>query len=362
MKLTIEKTALVALLSKLTGAVERRNTIPVLSHVALYAGKDMLTGRATNLDIEVSASVPVTTYQEGSTTVPATLLATVASKMPNGALITLELKKDVMHVSAGKTKFDLPTLPISQFPEIASEEYANTLTIPSYELHRVFDLTSKSQSTEETKYYLNGTYLHHIDGRMRGVSTDGHRLSRIDGPQVPEFAGVIVPAKACAEVMKLLDAGDVVISVSDTKIRFDTGSTVLTSKVVDGTFPAYERAIPTDNPNHVLADAGLIKAASDRVAAIADSRTNGVRVQVFGNAMRMSVQTSAGTASEDEVEVQHDGADIDTGFNSKYLAEVLTNCKGQEVRLEFGDKAVAPLVIRPVDDTDALYVVMAMRI
>jgi len=361
MKLTIEKSHLTALLSKLIGAVEKRNTIPVLSHVALYADNDTLTGRATNLDIEVSTDVPATIDAAGSTTVPASLLFTVANKMPNGALITMELKSGAMHVSAGKTKFDLPTMPIEDFPEIASTEYTAEFTIPAFELHRVIDLTSKSQSNEETRYYLNGTYLHHNKGRMRGVSTDGHRLAQIDGPEVAEFPGVIIPSKTCSEVIKLLDAGDVTIAISDTKIRFTTGKTVFVSKVIDGTFPAYERVIPANNGNHVVADAGLIKAASDRVAAIADNRTNGVRVQVSDGAMRLSVQTSAGTASEDEVEVDHDGAAIDTGFNSKYLAEVLTNCKGQDVRLEFGTSS-DPVIIRPMDDDGAVYVVMGMRV
>ncbi len=361
MKLTIEKSHLVAMLSKLTGAVEKRNTIPVLSNVAMYADADNLTGRATNLDIEVSTSAAASIMAPGATTVPAGLMATVANKMPNGSLIMMELKKDVMHVSVGKTKFDLPTLPIEDFPNFASTEYASELTIPAFELHRVLDLTSNSQLREETRYYLQGTYLHHHAGRMRGVSTDGHRLAQIDGPEVPEFAGVIIPSRTCSEVIKLLDAGDVTMEISETKIKFTTGNTVFVSKVIDGTFPAYERVIPAGNRNHVIADAGLIKAASDRVAAIADKRTNGVRVQVSGGAMRMSVHTSAGTASEDEVEVQHDGAAIDTGFNSKYLAEVLTNCKGQDVRFEFGKFSDA-VIIRPMDDDGALYVLIPMRV
>jgi len=266
-----------------------------------------------------------------------------------------------MHVSVGKTKFDLPTMPVDDFPAIANAEYASEFTIPAFELHRVLDLTIKSQSTDDIRYYLNGTYLHHIEGRMRGVSTDGHRLARIDGPEVPEFPGVIVPNRTCVEVIKLLDAGDVTIGISEAKIRFQIGSTVFVSKVVDGTFPDYTRVIPS-NSNYVTADAGLIKAASDRVAAIADSKTNGVRVQVSDGAMRLSVHSVAGTASEDEVEVQHDGPAIDAGFNSKYLAELLTNCKGQDVRLEFGAAIMDPIVIRPMDDNGALYVVVAMRV
>lgn len=360
MKLTIEKNNLTALLAKLGGAVEKRNTIPVLAHVALYAEGDTLTGRTTNLDIEVAASVPATIETPGAITVPSALLAGVAGKMPNGALLTASVKGDKFHLSAGKSKFDMPTLPIEDFPEMASAKFDAEFTMPAFELHRVFDLTVKSMSTEETRYYLNGTYLHRHDGKLRGVSTDGHRLAQIDGPAVPDFPSVIVPAKTVAEVLKLLDAGDAVVSVSDTKIRFEVGSAVVVSKVIDGTFPDYTRVIPEGNAIHVVADAAAIKAALDRVTTVSDNRTNGIKLNMADNEMRLSVQSANGSAAEDIVEVQYDDKPFEIGFNGKYLADMLTNCKGQEIRFEMGKDQ--PALVRPMDDDGALYVVMPMRL
>ena len=360
MKLTIEKNNLTALLAKLGGAVEKRNTIPVLAHVALYADGETLTGRTTNLDIEVAASVQATIEKPGSITVPAALLASVAGKMPSGALLTATVKGDKFQLSAGKSKFDMPTLPIEDFPEMASAQYDAEFTVPAFELHRVFDLTVKSMSTEETRYYLNGTYLHRHEGKLRGVSTDGHRLAQIDGPAVPDIPSVIVPAKTVAEVLKLLDAGDAVVSVSDTKIRFEVGSAVIVSRVIDGTFPDYTRVIPNGNSIHVVAAAADIKAAADRVATVADNRSNVVKMHIANDEMRLSVHAANGSTAEDVVEVQYDGAPFEIGFNGKYLADMLMNCKGQEIRFEMGKDQ--PALVRPMDDDGALYVVMPLRI
>lgn len=361
MKLQIEKTALVGLLAKLTGAVEKRNTIPVLAHVALYADGDTLTGRATNLDIEVSASVPATVLQPGSLTAPASMLAALASKFANGALISIDETKSGLKLSAGKTKFELPTLPIDDFPVMASAEYDAEFTMPAFELHRVLDLTAKCQSTEETRYYLNGTYLHRFDGRLRGVSTDGHRLAQIDGPSVPEFPAVILPTKTCQEILKLLDAGDVSVSFSATKARFEVGGAVVVSKVVDGTFPDYTRVVPSDAGEVVVADAASIKAAVDRVATVADNRTNGVKLNIADGEMRLSVETTSGSSGEDAVEVEYQGKPLEIGFNGKYLSDVLNNCKGQDIAISLKGGS-DPAVIRPVDDAGALYVLMPMRV
>jgi len=361
MKLEIELPALKTLVNKLIGAVERKNTIPSLANIALITDGDILTGKATDLDIEVTATAPATIAQQGSTTVSAAMLSAIVAKMPAGALVSLTLADHVLTVKAGKSRYELQTLPIEDFPRMASSEYQHSFTMQSHDLARLFNLSKGAMSPDEMRYYLNGVYFHPIEDGICAVATDGHRLYKVTTPAQNVFPGVIVPRKTVAELVKTLDIGDVVVSVSATKIKFDMGDVTIVSKVVDGTFPDYTRVIPTANNNHITANAGDMKAAADRVATVADDRARAVKIEVADGVARLTTRGTGANLAEDEVSVTYSGKPLALGFNSKYLAEVLSQCGGQDVTLECGNGIESPVIIRPGDDKNAMYVVMGMR-
>lgn len=361
MQLNIELPALKTLVNKLIGAVEKRNTIPSLANIALITSGDALTGKATDLDIEVTATAPAIIVKQGSTTVSAAMLSAIVAKMPAGALVSLTLDDHVLTIKAGKSRYELQTLPIEDFPRMASSEYQHSFTMQSHDLARLFNLSKGAMSTEETRYYLNGVYFHPTpDNDICAVSTDGHRLYKVTTPSHVDFPGVIVPRKTLVELVKTLDIGEVVISVSDTKIKFDMGATVLVSKVIDGTFPDYTRVIPANNDNHITASATEMKQAADRVATVADDRARAVKIEVKDGIARLTTRGAGANLAEDEVAVSYSGPALEWSVNSKYFAEILAQCSGQDVTIECGTSD-APIIIRPCDDIGAVYIVMLMR-
>lgn len=362
MQLNIELPALKTLVTKLIGAVEKRNTIPSLANIALIADGDILTGKATDLDIEVTADAPAIITQPGSTTVSAAMIKGIVDKMPAGALVSLILDDNGdLIVKAGKSRYVLQTLPIEDFPVIASSEYQHSFNMQSHELARLFNLSKGAMSTEETRFYLQGVYLHPTkDFDLCGASTDGHRLYKVTTPAHVDFPGVIVPRKTVMELVKVLDIGDVTVSVSETKIKFDMGATVIVSKVIDGTFPDYTRAIPANNHNHVTGSAAEMKQAADRVATVADDRARAVKIDVANGVAKLTTRGAGANLAEDEVAVTYSGPALSWGVNSKYFAEILGQCSGQDVTLECGTSD-APIIVRPCDDQNAMYIVMPMR-
>ncbi|MEO1460152.1 MAG: DNA polymerase III subunit beta, partial [Pseudomonadota bacterium] len=279
MRVSIERTQLLKAMSRAQGVVERKNTIPILANVLVEAEGGEVSLRATDLDIEVIERLPAMVEVAGATTVNAQLLHDIVRKLPEGAQVSLALDSQTarLTVTAGRAKFVLATLPREDFPMMATSEYQVSYAAPAPMLRRLFDKSKFAVSTEETRYYLNGVFLHVAEEEgercLRAVATDGHRLARIDAPLpsgAAESAGVIVPRKTVGELRKLLDddEADVAVSVSETKIRFAVGALVLTSKVIDGAFPDYTRVIPTGNTKRLEVDASEFAHAVDRVATV----------------------------------------------------------------------------------------------
>ena len=288
MKISIERAVLLRAVSQAQSVVERRNTIPILANVLIEAEGDQVSFRATDLDIEVVDKVNATVERAGSTTVNAVTLHEIVRKLPDGALVNLadDGATGRLTVEAGRSNFALATLPKEDFPQMASSEYAANFAAPAPVLRRLFDKSKFAISTEETRYYLNGVYMHVADGDggkvLRCVATDGHRLARIDAdlPAGAEgMAGVIVPRKTVNELRKLLDDDEasIAVSVSETKVRFATPEITLTSKVIDGTFPDYGRVIPTGNTRRMEVDAADFARAVDRVATVSSERSRAVK-------------------------------------------------------------------------------------
>ncbi len=373
MKISIERGTLLKAVSQAQSVVERRNTIPILANVLIEAEGEQVQFRATDLDIEVVDKAVAQVEKAGATTVAATTLHEIVRKLPDGALVTLTADSAAgrLTVEAGRSNFSLATLPKEDFPVMASSEYASNFTASAALLRRLFDKSKFAISTEETRYYLNGVYMHVADGSdgakvLRCVATDGHRLARIDADLpdgAAEMPGVIVPRKTVGELRKLLedDDIDIAVSVSETKVRFATPEITLTSKVIDGTFPDYTRVIPQGNTRKLEVDAAEFAQAVDRVATVSSERSRAVKLQLESDKLVLSVNAPDSGAAEEELAVAYGDERLEIGFNAKYLLEIASQVDRENAVFMF-NSAGDPTLMREGNDQSAVYVVMPMRV
>ena len=372
MRLTIERAALLKALTHVQSVVERRNTIPILSNVLLSAQDSALRLTATDLDIEISEDAFAEVERAGSTSAPAQFLYDFVRKLPEGASIKLELGGDDARLSvwAGKARLNLPVLPAQDFPVMPVDALATRFEIHPGELKRLIDKTRFAISTEETRYYLNGIYLHTAvaDGepKLRGVATDGHRLALAD-THAPDGAqgmpGVIVPRKTIGELRRLLDdaSDSVKIAASDQKIRFEIGDAVLTSKLIDGSFPEYARVIPKGNTRILRVENRVFAEAVDRVATVSAERSRSVKMALDGDRLTLTVNNpDAGLATED-LPAEYESEPMEIGFNARYLLDVAGQIEGDSVQFEFADSG-SPTLVRDESDPHAIYVLMPLRV
>ncbi|MTH65711.1 DNA polymerase III subunit beta [Paracoccus shanxieyensis] len=372
MKFAIERADLVKAVSQAQSVVERRNTIPILANVLIEATADGVSFRATDLDTEIVYRTTAQIQTPGATTVSASMLNDISRKLPDGALVqlTLDGASQRLTVQAGRSNFSLATLPREDFPVMSSSEYSANFAAPSATLRRLFDKSKFAISNEETRYYLNGVYMHVAQGEdgpaLRCVATDGHRLARIDAG-LPEGAadmpGVIVPRKTVTELRKLLDDDDteIAVSVSETKVRFATPTITLTSKVIDGTFPDYSRVIPSGNTRKLEVDAGDFAKAVDRVATVSSERSRAVKLALDEDRLVLSVNAPDSGAADEELPVAYADEPLEIGFNAKYLHEIAGQIDRENAVFLFNGSGDAAL-IREGGDTSAVYVVMPMRV
>lgn len=373
MKATIERANLLKALSHVQSVVERRNTIPILSNVLIEASADgMLRLMATDLDLQVDETVAAAVDQPGAITVSAHTLFDIVRKLPEGAQVELSAAEGRLSVVAGRARFGLATLPRDDFPVIAEGELPTQFELPAETLKAIIDKTRFAISTEETRYYLNGIFFHVAEDGANGqpvlkaAATDGHRLARVTVPR-PDGAeampAVIVPRKCVAELRKLLDEidGSVGVSLSASKIRFDLGRAILTSKLIDGTFPDYSRVIPTANDKILKIDPKSFMAGVDRVSTIATEKTRAVKMALDRDKVILSVTSPENGTAAEEVPGDYAASGFEIGFNSKYLLDILGQIEGDTVEVHLAD-AAAPTLIRENDKAPALYVLMPMRV
>ncbi len=371
MRLTIERSALLKALNHVQSVVERRNTIPILSNVLISAQGDSLRLTATDLDIEISEAAPGEVERGGQTTAPANYLYDFVRKLPDGSAVKLDVSGDDprLFISAGKSRLHLPILPAGDFPSMPSDGFETRFEIEPTELGRLVDKTRFAISTEETRYYLNGIFFHTVEqggARLRAVATDGHRLALADAT-APKGAtgmpGVIVPRKTINELKRLLDdASDMVeVAVSPQKIRFALGDAVLTSKLIDGSFPEYARVIPKSNSKKLKIDNKAFAEAVDRVATVSAERSRSVRLAIEKDKITLTVNNpDAGVATEDLGADYRDDA-MEIGFNARYLLDVAQQIEGAEALFELADSG-SPTLVRDEADENALYVLMPLRV
>ncbi|TPK53988.1 MULTISPECIES: DNA polymerase III subunit beta [unclassified Mesorhizobium] len=372
MRVILERSNLLKSLNHVHRVVERRNTIPILSNVLLSAEGASLEMKATDLDLEVTEATPAKVERGGATTVPAHLLYDIVRKLSDGAEVMLKTDEDgnAMTVTSGRSSFRLQCLPQSDFPELSAGFFSHIFRLDSVALKGLIEKTQFAISTEETRYYLNGIYLHthEVGGKLklRSVATDGHRLARaeIDAPAGSEgMPGIIIPRKTVSELQKLVDDPDVAVTIelSDTKIRFTIGSVILTSKLIDGTFPDYQRVIPTGNDKKLIIDRQSFAAAVDRVSTISSERGRAVKLSISEGQVTLAVNNPDSGSATEELAADYSADPIEIGFNAKYLLDVAAQLTGSEARFMLAD-AGSPTLIHDMADETALYVLMPMRV
>ena len=367
MKATIERAVLLKSLGHVQSVVERRNTIPILSNVLIEAREDgSIRLMATDLDLQVDESVPANVTQAGAITVSAHTLFDIVRKLPEGSQVEITAAEGKMQVVAGRSRFNLSTLPRDDFPVIAEGDLPTRFELPAATLRQIIEKTRFAISTEETRYYLMGIFLHVVDDQLRAAATDGHRLARVTVPRPDGAEGmpdVIVPRKAVAELYRLVEEleGTVEISLSPTKIRFGLGSAILTSKLIDGTFPDYNRVIPTANDKLLKLDPKSFSAGVDRVSTIASEKTRAVKISLDRDKVTLSVTSPENGLATEELAADYGSDGLEIGFNARYLLDILGEIDGDMVEVHLAD-AAAPTLLRENDKSNALYVLMPMRV
>jgi len=372
MKLTIERSTLLTALNHVQSVVERRNTIPILSNILLDATDGTLGLTATDLDLAINEQVPAEIQTPGTITVPAHLLYDIVRKLPDGSQVELNYKSDDgrITVRAGRSQFALACLPKDDFPIMETGDLPHHFSLPTNELKRLIDKTRFAISTEETRYYLNGIYLHAADSDgipvLRAVATDGHRLARVEMPipaNAENIPGIIIPRKAVNELRKLIDDtdGDVAISLSDNRICFSFAGSVLTSKLIDGTFPDYERVIPSGNNKMLELDGKSFAQAVDRVSTVSTEKSRAIKLTLTDDTVTLSATGSDSGSATEELAVNYNSGDLEIGFNSKYLLDITNQIEGNNAQFVLAD-AQSPTIVKDGTDDGALYVLMPMRV
>jgi DNA polymerase III subunit beta len=372
MKVTVERASLLKSLGHVHRVVERRNTIPILANVLVRAEGSKLSFKATDLDLEITETIAAEVSPGGSTTVPAHMFYEIVRKLPEGTQVVLEGSGDraVLALRAGRSRFTLQTLPENDFPDLAAGEMTHSFTLAAADLKRLIDKTQFAISTEETRYYLNGIYLHNPPGKdpamLRAVATDGHRLAQYELAAPAGAAGmpgIIVPRKTVGELQRLIENGEaeVQVELSQSKIRFTLGDMVLTSKLIDGTFPDYARVIPLANDKQLQVDKVDFEAAVDRVSTVSSERGRAVKLSLSGPRLLLSVTNPDSGSATEELEVEYDGDPLDIGFNSRYLLDIAAQIDSEGAVLKLADPG-SPTLIQDRDGGGALYVLMPMRV
>jgi DNA polymerase-3 subunit beta len=372
MKFSIDRAALLRALAHVQSVVERRSTIPILSNVLLRAENGMLSLATTDMDVEMTEAIAADVATPGATTAPAVTLHDIIRKLPESSKVQIELdgSGNFITVKAGRSDFRLSCLPVADFPQFGGNNLPICFSIPAADLRALIDRTKFAMSTEETRYYLNGIYLHATDNEgvpvLRAVSTDGHRLARFEMP-LPDGAGdmpgVIAPRKTILELRKLLEeaADEIEIMLSESKISFSFDHIILTSKLIDGTFPDYQRVIPSGNDKVVEVDPRIFSNAIDRVSTISDGKSRAVKITLSGKTLTLSANSPESGSATEDIEVRSDAPPIEIGFNARYLMDITSQVDGEGCRMTMSDPA-SPTIIQDTSDPSALYVLMPLRV
>ena len=372
MKLKADRATLLKALAHIQSVAEKRNTIPILANVLIAVRDGRLSFTATDMEIAIVEEVAASTSRNGATTAPAATLYEIMRKLPESAEIELDHPGGDAQLAlrAGKFATSLVVLPVEDFPSMTAGQLPHHFFLPALVLRGLIDRTRFAISTEETRYYLNGIFFHAVDvggaPLLRAVATDGHRLARVEIPAPRGAAGmpgVIAPRKAVNEVQKLLEdmTQEVVIEISTTKARFQFGDVILTTKLIDGTFPDYSRVIPSHNDKRLVVEKEPFAKAVDRVSTISSERGRAIKLAIADNKMTLSVNNPDSGSASEEIEVDYDSSPIEIGFNARYLLDIAGQLSGDTALIKLSDPG-SPTIIQDRDGAAALFVLMPLRV
>jgi DNA polymerase-3 subunit beta len=364
----ISREALLKPLQAVSGIIERRHTLPILSNVLLARTPGHISMVATDIEIEITASTAAEAGGETrNVTVGARKLLDILRALPDGSEVTLTLQDKRLQVKAGKSRFNLQTLPAEDFPRLAAPEGAGAkFTLPQKLLRDLIGLVQYAMAQQDIRYYLNGLLMVIDEGSLRLVATDGHRLafaSRELGVKNLPRQEVILPRKTIIELSKLLAETDdpVAIELSGNQAKFAFGDVVVISKLVDGKFPDYTRVIPQDQPKHLRLGRQELLASLQRAAILTSDKFRGVRWVLSNGSLKIICTNTEQEEAQEELDVPYKGDPLDIGFNVGYLLDVLNNLEAEEIDCGLGDANSSALITVP-EKSDFKYVVMPMRI
>lgn len=366
MKFSAPRETLLEPLQAVIGVVERRQTMPVLANILINVNdKTGLSVTATDLEVELVATVGVHVDAGGEITVPGRKLLDICRALPEGAAVNVTLSGDKVTVRSGRSRFTLSTLPASEFPTVEDIKAQQQVVLPQSQLRRLIEKTQFSMANQDVRYYLNGMLLEIVGPIVRTVATDGHRLAlcelAIDGADsTPQQ--VIVPRKGVLELQRLIGGeGECTLEIGTNHLRATLDGIRLTSKLIDGRFPDYERVIPRESDAPMMADRVQLADGLNRIRILANEKYKGVRVELKPGSVTVQAHNPEQEEAEEEIEVQYDGAVMEIGFNVEYLIAALRALDAESVRLEFRDAASSCLIQDP-ERRDCKYVVMPMRL
>jgi len=354
-------------LQEVTGVVERRHTLPILSNVLIERSGEHLSLIATDLEIQVTAITACTgDDQDFAITVSAKKLLDICRSLPDGTTVKLEGEDSRLQLKGGKSRFSLQTLPAADFPKVLpSQDIKSVVRLSQKTLKHLLNLVQFAMAQQDIRYYLNGLLLIVDAGLLKVVATDGHRLSLASIPleDTHELQEVILPRKTVVELIKLLAENDdeVIIEIAQNQVKFTFGNIILVSKVIDGKFPDHNRVIPTNHDKNLLIGRTFLLQALQRVSILSNEKFRGVRLVLTGNNLRILCNNSEQEEAQEELEIEYAGDALDIGFNVSYLLDVLNNLSCENVACTFGDANSSMLLMVPGDDSFK-YVVMPMRI
>ncbi len=368
MQIEIARADLLPALSIVTGVVERRQTLPILGNVLLVAKDGMLSATTTDLEIQVNTQTPCNVADDGEVTLPARKTVDICRALPEGASVKIRTDGERATINSGRSRFVLSTLPAGDFPTIEESDAGSSVTLEQGVLRRLLEKASIAMAQQDVRYYLNGVLLELTEGRVVAVATDGHRLAKVEqgvagAEGFEERLQVIIPAKTVMELKRLLETSghEVRVELSQRSLRAEIGDTKVTSKLVDGRYPDYERVIPKDLSRCAIIDRDLLRGALQRAAILSNEKYKGVRVTFEPGALRLQSQNPEKEEAEDEIGIEFSGEATTFGFNVAYILDVLNALDGDRVEVTFNDSSSSAIWRNEGVDSET-FVIMPMRL
>ena len=371
MKFKIFRSNFFKTLSHLQGIVDKKNSLPILSNILIEAKDNSLTLTSTDMDISIIEKIDCNVFEDGSTTINSQILYDIVRKINDNSEIEI-ISNDgkLLTLRADGSRFSLACLPKEDYPIIDQENSGNTIKINSKIIFKLIDKTKFAISNEETRYFLNGLYFNITKDQSNSiltlVGTDGHRLAKFSHnieDNIDQVSGVIIPKKTIYELCKLLSEidEDVYISISSNKIVFTIENIIFISKLIDGSFPDYKRVIPKDNSNILNINREILLSAVDRVSTIANEKSPVVKFKLLKNILNLNtINNESSTASED-LKINYNGDEIEIGFNSKYIMDIVNNLEDEEISINLKDNT-SPIIALENSNSNLVYVLMPMRV